>query len=292
MKRPILLIFLTLLLIPSSLCHALEWKALHEKADIIDLAQAVMEIKKNPESPAAWYLQGLAYLNRYETLKAQDAFDKALSLDPESFEARWGLAEVFRRLYRIEESKTILEQITASHPKYAPAFVSLAYISYLEMDFNRSARLAKHVINLGAGNADKSNYSRAYGLYAGAKGMIAHYGGPLSKVINGTAVLSSLRKAERIDPDSPAVLLGLGSYYLFVPTFLGRDFEKAESYLKRAVKEDPSFASGYVRLAQLYRALGKEDLYAQYMKKALELDPQNIIALDVQSGACKFVCLK
>jgi tetratricopeptide (TPR) repeat protein len=159
------------------------------------------------------------------------------------------------------------------------------------MNFEKTSKLCYKVIKMGKDKVDSSNYLRALGLFAGAKGMIAHYGGPLSKVINGRSVMPYLEKAKKIDPDSPIVYFGLGSYYMLIPPIFGRNLEKSEKYLKKAIKADPEFADVYVRLAQVYRAQGDEDKYNKYISKALDIDPQNKLALDIKTRKCDFICI-
>jgi len=132
----------------------------------------------------------------------------------------------------------------------------------------------------------------AYKPYAGSRGMLAHYGGLISKVIDGRTVLPYLKKAEQMSPDAPAVLFGLGSYYMLVPKLFGRDIEKAKLYLEKTIVLDPYFADAYVRLAQIYKKLGDKTNYSSYLAKALDLDPGNELALDVLSGKCNFICLE
>jgi len=151
-------------------------------------------------------------------------------------------------------------------------------------------KLAHKVLDMGEKRVDLSNRVRAYLMLGGAKGMIAHYGGPFSKLINGTAVLPTLKSAQKLQPDSAGVLFGLGSFYLLAPRLAGGDIAIAEDYLQRAIKADPLFADAYVRLAQLYKAKGQMQKYSEYLAKALEIDPANEVALDTESGACKFAC--
>jgi tetratricopeptide (TPR) repeat protein len=146
------------------------------------------------------------------------------------------------------------------------------------------------VIQQGEDKVDLSNYARAYAMYAGAKGMLAHYGGIFSKAIDGLAVKTNLDKAQKLKPDSPAVLFGLGSYYLLAPVVAGGNKAKAEEYLNKTVETDPLFADVYVRLAQLARIKGDKKKYDYYLNKALETDPGNELALDTLSGRCKFIC--
>jgi tetratricopeptide (TPR) repeat protein len=236
------------------------------------------------------YLQGLALLNLHKDSQAKAAFLEAARLDPGVYQARWGTAEVLRRQHDLKASESLLQAIIKDHPDFAPAYISLAYIRYIQGQYNDAVTLAQTVIAMGRRNVDLSNYTRAYLILAGSKGMIAHYGGPFSKVVNGTAVFSTLKKAQKLQPDSPGVLFGLGAYYLLAPKLAGGDLVKAEGYLQGVLKADPLFTDAYVRLAQLYRAQGDLKLYNQYLEKALQIDPGNELALDAKSGNCKYIC--
>jgi Tfp pilus assembly protein PilF len=233
----------------------------------------------------------LVYLNLHQDDKAKEAFEASLNIDQGAFEARWGVAEVMRRQHEPAKAATALKDIVRSHPEFSPAYISLAYIKYMDMDFEGAVRLALIVMQMGREKVDLSNYVRAYCLYSGAKGMIAHYGGPLSKAINGLAVKPNLDKAEKLQPNSPGVLFGLGSYYFLAPVIAGGDKRKAETYLKRAIEVDPLFVDAYIRLAQLYKIRGEADKYDIYIKKASSIDPDNELLLDQLSGKCKFICI-
>ena len=161
----------------------------------------------------------------------------------------------------------------------------------MQSDFKEAIRLVTKVQKQGKNKVDLSNYARAYAIFAGAKGMIASNGGPLSKVVNGMQVLPTLKKAERLQPNSPAVLFGLGSFYFLAPRVAGGNVDKALEYLERAIAADPLFADAYVRLAQIYKNKGNEQKYELYIDKALEIDPDNELAKDEISGICKFNCV-
>ena len=164
----------------------------------------------------------------YRTQDAENIFRKMSYIDHLSLEARWGLAECDRRNRLGAKVEDLFYAIIESNPEFVPAYISLAYYNYMNLDFNESARLTYVVTRMDPEKVDLSNYVRAYSLFGGAKGMVAHYGGPLSKMINGGLISSYLRKAEELDPTSAAALYGLGGYYLLSPPFLGRDIEKAE----------------------------------------------------------------
>ena len=151
--------------------------------------------------------------------------------------------------------------------------------------------MASKVVGQGREAVDLSNYTRGYLLVAGGKGMLASTGGIFAKIGEGTQVFPNLKKAEELQPDSPAVLFGLGSFYFLAPGIAGGNMDKAKDYLERAVSSDPFFADAYVRLAQVYRAKGDNQKFEEYLKKALEIDPQNALARDARSKSCKFICV-
>jgi len=271
-------------------CFASDWKNLHEVADNKPLPQALEAVKNNPDSLNDLYVLGLVYLDLRDDRNSAAAFSKILNKDPNNIEARWGLAEVLRRQHKDNEAEELLNEVIKADPKFFPAYVTLAYIKHIRMDFEGSLRLTLKVVGAGRDKVDEANYIRAYALYAGNKGLIAHYGGPISKVINGTIVLPTLKKLERIRADSPAVLFGLGTFYLLAPGLAGGDIELAEEYLKKAADADPKLADIYARLAELYRAKGDQAKFEQYINKALELDPLGELALDIKADGCKYAC--
>lgn len=289
LKRSILF-FVAFSFLGINLSYALDWKELHEKADNMVLSDILADVKARPDSIKDLYVLGLVYLNLHKDKEAGEAFDKVLTLDPRVIEAKWGKAEVLRRRHQPQKSEELLRGVLKQNPDFSPASITLAYIRYIQMNFNAAVRLAIAVLKQGEKNVDQGNQVRAHLIYGGTKGMIAHYGGPLSKIVNGTAVLPSLKAAERLQPESAEVKFGLGSFYLLAPALAGGDLEKAEAYLKKAVEIDPLFADAYVRLGQFYKIKGDSARYNECLNKALEIDPQNELALDIKNGTCKFIC--
>jgi len=275
----------------ATFCYGLNWRSLHEEADIRGLSGALAAVAQKPGSIDDLYILGLVYLNMHKDKDAESIFNKILSLDPDAIEARWGVAEVLRRQHDLDKAEKLINEVMKSDYNFSPAYITLAYIQYILLDFNGSVRLAYKVIEQGRDKVDLSNYVRALLLVAGAKGMIAHYGGSLSKAINGTKVMPNLRKAKKLKPDSAGVTFGLGSYYLLAPALAGKDLVKAEEYLKRTIEIDPLFADAYVRLAQLYKLKGEKEKFQKYLSYAQDIDPGNELAQDIQSGECRFICV-
>lgn len=272
-------------------CYGLDWKKLHERADKTDLPAALFSVQQDNGSIDNLYVLGLVYLSRHKDKEAGEVFNKITALSPGVIEAKWGLAEVLRRQHKNEESEKLLNEVINSSPEFSPVYISLGYLKYRQMDFNQAVRLAGKVLEQGETRVDQTNHVRVHLLRAGAKGMIAHYGGVFSKFINGTAVLPDLKAAEKAQPDNALVKFGLGSFYMLAPAFAGKDMKKAEEYLKKAVTNDPLFADSYVRLGQLYKIKGDDAKYKEYLGKALKIDPGNDLALDISSGRCRFICV-
>ena len=269
---------------------AMDWQKLHDQADNVTLASARKSLAANPGSLTDQYVLALVYLNLHQDQNAEQIFNRMLEVDPDLIEAAWGRAEVLRRRHQRQAAEELLEKVIKADPHFAPALISLAYIKYFQMNYKASVNLALRVIEAGKDKSDLSNYVRGYAMYAGAKGMLAHYGGVLSKAIDGLAVKTNLDKAHRLQPRSPAVLFGLGSFYLLAPSIAGGDKTKARAFLDQAIQVDPLFADAYVRLGQLAGINGNKQEYEFYLQKALEIDPQNELAWDIKSRRCKFIC--
>lgn len=270
---------------------SLDWRSLDEYANTIDLTRAVQEMQAEPESLEKMYVAGLVCFDEFKPSEARLYFERMQQFDPGNIYAAWGLAECLRREYRLLAAEYQVKDVLARDPAFFPAYVTLAYVQYLRRDFDRAEETVAVVLE----NHDKVNKTllvRAHCLYAGIKGMIAHFGGPFSKSVNGAAVLRHLSIARKLQPESPMVVFGYGSYYLLVPPILGRDPDKALLYFNEVITKWPRFADAYVRMAQAYRLKGMEEQYREYLGKALELEPDNIVARDIADGTCGFICAK
>ncbi|MBD3271366.1 MAG: tetratricopeptide repeat protein [Elusimicrobia bacterium] len=271
--------------------YSLPWRILHEIADAKTQTEAERAVSNNPDSLDDQYILALVYLTHHKNQEALDIFSILRTKKTSSIEGTWGTAEVLRRFRDHNKSKELLKTIMETNKEFAPAYITLAYIKYIELDLKETIRLAAHVIDLGRANVDLSNYVRAHLIVGGAKGMRAYYGGPIAKVIHGLPVKSYLNKAQELQPNNPGVYFGLGSYYLLSPGIAGGDLEKAEEYIRKAIDKDPLFADAYVRLAQVFKRKGNQEKFEEYIQKALDIDPDNELANDIQKGLCRFICV-
>lgn len=286
----LLMIMFIFCIFEHSLCFAMNWKALHDAANNMPLNQAIAQAYEEPVTADSLYILGIAYFNSHEDKQAEECFQNILKMNPTSIEAKWGIAEFQRRIYKYDRAQKSLANIIATNPDFAPAYISLAYIKYMETDFKKVVTLMGIVINQGLKNTDLATHIRAHCLYAGGKGMIAYTGGPVSKIINGPAVFRHLKIAQKLDPENVAVHFGFGCYYLLRPQGKGQNLKKAETHLNRALAIDPLFADGYVRLSQVYNFKGDFKKAKLFLNKALIIDPGNLLAADIIRNECKFIC--
>jgi len=271
--------------------YCFDWAELHEKACKISLKDALAVYQKDASSITTQYVLALCYLDARKDKDAEAVFMKILKAEPENLGARWGIAEVLRRKHMLDEAEVDFKKIIEEHPHYVPAYLSLGYIYYIKKDFTTCISLCAQVINMDRKFVDSANLARAHCLYAGVKGMIAYFGGPISKAVNGPAVMRHLKIAQRIDADNAAVYFGFGSYYLLKEPNSSRNPDKALKYLLAAKDKAPGFADIYARIAQAYKLKGNQEKFNDYLKKAFAIDPRNEIAHDIQSGRCEFICV-
>lgn len=284
-----MLVFTAVLLCASS-CFALDWRSLHEAVDRIDLRTALKCVEKDTRSIEDLYILGLVYLDMFQTRKAEEVFARIADLAPGTKEAVWGRAEVLRRYHQHDEAEDLLAGVVELYPEYSPAFLSLAYVRFARGRFHDAANYALAVVRRKEQDVDTTTYARALLIYAGAKGMIAHFGGPMSRIINGIIVMPTIQRAQMLKPDSPEVLFGCGCYYLLAPRGLGKNIRLAKYYLERLVEDEPLFPDGFARLAQVYKVIGDHVRYEQLLHTALDLDPKSELALDIKQNTCRFIC--
>ncbi|MFH1458791.1 MAG: hypothetical protein ABIG64_00245 [Candidatus Omnitrophota bacterium] len=292
MKIKIFIISSLMIFIIINSSFGLTWKILHTQADDLDLNRARQNLEDNPDSLEYLYVLGIVYFNEYQHLQAKKVFEKMQELSPGLIEAQWGIAEVLRREYQMEQSQNMLAAIIRQSPDFFPAYISLSYIKFNLKDYKEAVRLSEIVIRKGKQNADRHTLARAYLIFAGAKGMIAYGGGPLSKFLNGTPVFTNIKRARTLMPDSAEVYYGLGSFYLLAPGISGQDIDEAQKYLEKTIATDPNITDAYVRLAQVYKLKGDREKFNFYLNLALTKEPQNFLANDIKNNTCDFICVE
>jgi superkiller protein 3 len=184
--------------------------------------------------------------------KVMSEFKKAISLDPNFWEAQFNLATV---LYNTKKYKSSLDQfseVIKRHPKFYKAYFGRGLI-YLK--FKRFKKALKEFERVK--KADPDNKEVDYYL-----GMLYNRTDKLLDAIN------SLQQAIRKNPEMAAAQYELGLAY-----FKRNSLNKAIRYLKEAIRLKPDYASAHHTLGQAYVALKQYDNAIFEYKKSIESFP-------------------
>ncbi len=118
MIKRLILFFVVFSFFGINLSYGSDWKKLHEKADIVNLPDAITDVIARPGSTDDLYVLGLVYLNLHKDKEAGGAFNNILTLNPKVVEAKWGVAEVLRRQHQPEKSEELLSEVLKSNPDF------------------------------------------------------------------------------------------------------------------------------------------------------------------------------
>jgi len=269
-----------------------DWMIPHQRSETMSLTEVQQLVRENSKDKQVYYMLGLKYLEDFDFIKAREVFRNLLDQNSDSFQARWGLAEVDSSEHFYDQSRLVFQEIIRDHPEFIPAYISLAKIAYNQLSLNECIRYTSHVISFGKRKVDHRSLVQAHGLYAAGRGLLAYHGGPFSKTVNGFASLRHLRIIKNLAPDSFIYYYTWGNFYAITPRVFGGDIDRAKRYFQKTIEMKPLFADAYARLAQVHHKKGEFDQYEANLNKALRLDPQNELARDVQSRNCQFICLE
>jgi len=187
-------------------------------------------------------------------LEYGEFLENAHKVRPDDLKISEYLAQFYFYKDRIDDSVKIYEAIVEAHPDYVDARYLLGYF-YEEKGLRKKAiNTWKKSLEFNPIHSDTLN-SLGY-LYAEE-----------GKNLNEAKEL--VQKALEQDPNNGAYLDSLGWVY-----FKAKDYEKAESTLKKAIAfaQDPVI---YGHIGDLYISMDKKEEAITYYKKGLELDPGN-----------------
>jgi tetratricopeptide (TPR) repeat protein len=268
------------------------WIDLHDRSMAVSLAQAEAEAAASPEEFSANYILAVKYLEEFRWDRARPIFERLQAARPDCYLCAWGWADVESNQHRFAPAKTVLNDLIKQYPDFAPAYISLTKIAYMSRDWEEMIRLTAKVIRKGKDRSDRLSFAKAHAFFGAAKGMLFYFGGPWAKLKNGYASVRHLKIVAKLVPGSDIYYFSWGNYLAVSPKAFGGDLDKAQEYFLKTIALKPYFADAYARLAQVYRKKGDNKLYEEYLAKALAIDSQNELALDVKAHACRYICLE
>lgn len=131
------------LVLPSDLPEK-ERKAITEAIEAVEVAErattdasekitaAVRRAKRGTEiaktQPVSWYYLGRSYFMKRDLKRAREAFEKALSLKPDFYEARYQLGDVDQADKKFQQALEHFEKVLTVVPKHMDALLSKAFM--------------------------------------------------------------------------------------------------------------------------------------------------------------------
>ncbi|HZY91051.1 MAG TPA: tetratricopeptide repeat protein [Gemmataceae bacterium] len=264
--------------------------------DALALVDRWLELR--PEDVQALAVRGGVYRKVRASQSAAADFRRAVELDPERDDARWGLAvslaEIGRyqealthleqlrprragdpellvwaarclvRLERRDEARRLLEEVLAASPDYGPALTNLGQLLV------QAGRLEEAEGRLHqAVRAQPHNYLANYALYdclnkqgkaAEAKTQLA-VAEDIKGRLDRVAEITTRQMSAR--PHDPALHCELGTLFI-----RGGNPDVGERWLFSALQQDPNYRPAHAALADLYRQRGDAERAALHRRQA------------------------
>jgi tetratricopeptide (TPR) repeat protein len=255
-------------------------RALAVRLTVEEKANMARQYTNNSE---AWdyFMRGAELYRRYtkqDNAQARALFEKALSLDPQFARAYANLAATYRQDWNFEWTTNdpaklrdveqlafdMAQRSVALDPSLPFGHVQLAYIYVYRLKHDDAIREAEQAIQLGG-----VSFADGYAVLA----QVLTYGGEPQRAV------PLMEKALALDPQAPVYYLRqLGqAYYVWgqIEKYQKGDaqkaqecYQKAEEYLTRAMKVNPSHRQARLSLVPVYMESGQESkargLFAEF----------------------------
>lgn len=235
-------------------------------------AQAAME-RKQPDNPQTYNLKGGVLIAKKDLAGARQAFEKALSLQPNFFPAVVNLVRLDLAEKHVDDAKKRFEAFIAKEPKQIQAYLGLADLqassgaSPAEVESTLKRALAANANSVVPklalvrfylrGNEVKKALDLAQEAHAAAPedpATVETLARAQIAAGDGQQAIASLNKLAALAPQSPAVQVELADAQA-----LTKDFGAAERSLKKALELKADWVPAQQRLIALYLREKRED---------------------------------
>ncbi len=245
------------------------------------------------------YLNGVLEIQAGNYSGARAYLEKAVAANPDHYESRHNLAIAYSNLNNPQAAKEQFEKalaLGAPEPgvrlEYVKVLRSLGendlaqeQLKLYQQEQKAKADRTQAAIKMGQADEElRTNPGKAAQLYRDAIVLLPEYAllqYKLSVALDRAGDIdgerSALQKAVEIDPRMAIAHRQLG--YL---AFNDGDFATAETHFRHAVEAAPTFADAWVSLAATLASESRPEEAVQAVKRALEIEPQNANALELQ----------
>jgi len=236
-----------------------------------------------------WTNRGNEFYRLERFAQSQDAFEWALQLDPNFYQAWYGLGQVLMAQSRYQDALNAYNRVLELEPEFAKAWRDRAMLYALLEDYSDAATDLDQAVQLDPedyiawylrGNLFRSQmgwYDAALGSYDRTLELVPYFaeawigrGRTQAEMSQLSAALESLRRATQIDPD-----LASGWYWLGRIFFTQGRYTEALQAVERAIAITPEDEEAALLLSRTLLALGQTNAARVALEQLLEQDSGN-----------------
>tara|TARA_B100000686_G_C16765586_1_gene961512 strand:- start:15 stop:2141 length:2127 start_codon:yes stop_codon:yes gene_type:complete len=230
----------------------------HTKGDI-DNAKGIYEkiLDVKPDHLLALGNLGIIFSQQKKFKNAIDIFEKVIKIEPKYAEAYNNLGNVLFETSELDKSLNCYKKAVKINPKFSDAFNNLGNVYLKKNEIDKAIQSYESAISLASGlNRDKPYYNL---------GNIFREKGNIDQSIK------FYNKAIEINPNSVDSYVNLSISYE-----KKGDLKKAVGCCEIALNIDSKNITALNNLGKYHQEMGECDLSAEYLKKAIEINPENL----------------
>jgi tetratricopeptide (TPR) repeat protein len=226
-----------------------------EKLPARALARIQSQIALVPDNAPFYLILGQLQLSQKDLTGAEQSLRKALSIDSNSSDAIFLLAQVQQQKGSLDDAKASFELLRQKKPRDPRAYSFLGMIDEAQHNWQQAEDQYKKALDIDPGNAIAAN-NLAY--------LLLEHGGNLDMA------LTYAQTARRSMPDSPNTADTLASVYL-----RKGNYQLAVDLLNEAVQKSPDNQGYRYHLGLAYQGMKEIPKAKACFQRALEMNPKS-----------------
>lgn len=242
-------------------------------------------LKKNPASPIAHEILGVALIMSGDTDKGLKSLEKAVRLNPAQVSAIIKIGFVHLSRKEVDKARVEFEKAIKLDPKNSKAHQWLGMIYEKDKKFKKAiTHFEKGLIGVPAGYVGiKVNLARLYNFSARFEESVQLLGGLVGKNMKNTgahvvlgaaslglnktdSAITEFEIARKLEPENEKIHLSLGIAYR-----TKKDYPKSLEELREAIRIKPKWAAGYYQLGETFFKMKKTDQALENYRQAVKL---------------------
>jgi len=211
-------------------------------------------VKLYPKNPKYYYLLGRVYSLKDNLKEAEKYFLKSLEVDPKYDPSIQVLLDYYIKRQKYDKAEKLLTKLLEKNNDNIKLMKVLYFIYIMENKLDKAKEILERI-----GKIDPEEKKR-----------IIEENEALYKKATSKEFLENLKRLERQNPYDPNILYTLGLVY-----YLREEYDKAEKYLKRAIKVSNDFVDAYELLLEIYLKQNRLKEAKKILKKLAKINPND-----------------